>query len=200
MSRICCLLPALFVLAVATASAQSATYEFLPESTISVDGTSNNTPEWTVYATELSGELTLGTGADEAAVHPRVESVRLVVPMRMIKSNKSSLMDRTMYKAMLVDQHPEVIFELTAVESITADTDSASTLEVAGSLTLGPATNEVRFPVSATLREDGIVSFAGNHSLLLSDYGLQAPTAMFGALRTGDEVTVRAELLIGPVE
>lgn len=200
MPRICCLLPALFALAAATASAQPVTYAFLPDSKISVDGTSNNTPEWTVYATELSGEVTLAAGAEGVAADPGVESVRLVVPMQMIKSNKSSLMDRTMYKAMLVNQHPEVTFELTGVESVTADTDSSATLEVAGSLTLGPATNEVSFPVSATLRSDGIVAFAGSHSLLLSDYGLQAPTAMFGALRTGDEVTVRAELLIGPIE
>ena len=200
MPRFCCLLPALFVLAAASANAQSVTYSFLPESKILVDGTSNNTPEWTVYATELSGEVTLAAAAEDMAADPHVESARLVVPMRMIKSNKSSLMDRTMYKAMLVDQHPEVAFELTQVQSVTAETDSSATLEVAGSLTLGPATTEVSFPVTATLRSDGKVAFAGNHSLLLSDYGLQAPTAMFGALRTGDEVTVRAELLVGPVK
>jgi hypothetical protein len=32
----------------------------------------------------------------------------------------------------------------------------------------------------------------------MSDYGLQAPVAMFGALRTGDEVTVHFDVVATP--
>ena len=182
------------------AFAQPVTYPFLPESQIWVDGTSNNTPEWTVYATEIQGEVVLNPEAEFVLATPGLEGVRLVVPMRMIKSKKSSLMDRTMYKAMQVDEFPDVTYELTKVSSVSVTSDSTFTLEAAGRLTLGPETKEVSFPVTGTMRGGGMVAFMGSHSLLISDFGLQAPTAMFGSLRTGDEVTVRAELLIGPLE
>ena len=182
------------------AFAQPVAYPFVPESQIWVDGTSNNTPEWTVYATEIQGEVVLNPEAEFVLAAPGLESVRLVVPMRMIKSKKSSLMDRTMYKAMQVDEFPDVTYELANISAVSVTSDSTFTLEAAGSLTLGPETKEVSFPVTGTMRGGGMVAFMGSHSLLISDFGLQAPTAMFGSLRTGDEVTVRAELLIGPLE
>jgi len=34
----------------------------------------------------------------------------------------------------------------------------------------------------------------------MSDYGMQPPTAMFGALRTGDDVTVHFDVAFVPAE
>ena len=187
-------------LVTSVAAAQTATYTILPESQIEIDGTSNNTPEWTVYATEIQGEVVITRGDEDGHVHGQVDSASLVVPMQMIKSKKSSLMDRTMYKAMMATQHPEVSFELTAVETMDITGENTAALGVVGNLTLGPKTNEVRVAVTATIGEDGTVAFAGSHPLLISDYGMKAPTAMFGSLRTGNEVTVRFDLKIGPLE
>ncbi len=182
------------------AAAQAVTYPILPASQIEIDGSSNNTPEWTVYATEIQGEVSVTLSEGGGAMHGQVESASLVVPMRMIKSKKSSLMDRTMYKAMMATQHPEVTYELTDVETMDVTSDTTAILVVGGNLTLGPETNDVQVSVIATMREDGTVAFTGSHPLLISDYGLTPPTAMFGSLRTGDEVRVRFEVLIGPVE
>ena len=188
-----------FIIAL-SAAGQAVTYPFLPDSRIEIDGTSNNTPTWTVYATEIQGDVALTMTDGDGAMHGQVQTASLVVPMQMIKSRKSSLMDRTMYKAMMATEHPKVTYELTSVERMDVTGDETATLDVVGNLTLGPETNEVSVSVTATMREDGIVAFTGSHPLLIRDYGLEPPSAMFGALRTGNEVTVRFELLIGPLE
>jgi hypothetical protein len=52
--------------------------------------------------------------------------------------------------------------------------------------------------VEGKMLENGQVQFVGHHTLLMTDYDLEPPVAMFGALRTADEVTVHAELIAAP--
>jgi len=194
----------LFVLALAflialPARSQSTTYDFNPDSSkIWVDGTSNNTPHWTVYATEFSGSITLNTEADNA--HAAVESATLTVPTRMLKSRKSGIMDRVMYDAIETQAHPEVTFNLTEVSDLEATSETSATFVVHGELTLAGETRTVSIPVEANHRDDGTVVFSGNHVITMQDYGLKPATAMFGAMRTGPDVTVSAELHIGPLQ
>ncbi len=187
------------LLLVTTALGQTATYEFDPDSSkIWIDGTSNNTPHWTVYATEFDGSVTLNMESDHA--HATVEAANLTVPTKMIKSRKSGIMDRVMYDALDVNTHKEVTFVLESVSDFEAASATTATLTAHGNLTLGGQTNAVAIPLEAELRDDGMVVFAGVHTLVLKDYGMKAPTAMFGSLRTGPQVTVNAELHIGPMQ
>ena len=43
---------------------------------------------------------------------------------------------------------------------------------------------------------NGQVRLQGEHPLLMTDYGLTPPSAMFGALRTADKVTVKFDLVV----
>ena len=176
----------------APAYAQTASYSFAPESRVWVEGISNNTPEWTVYATELEGSLT--AGSEEHSI----EAARLVVTSRMLKSKKSTIMDRVMYDAIKVKEYPHVTYELKSADPAARTSDSTFTTNVHGELTLGSRTNAVTFPIQGAIRDGGLMVITGSYTLLLTDYDLQPPTAMFGSLRTGNEITVHAELIVKP--
>ena len=178
---------------VAPVYAQTTEYTFAPESSVYVDGTSNSTPEWRVYATEIEGGITVNTDDPSA-----VQSVQLVVPARMMKSRKSPIMDRGMHDALQVKDHPNISYELTSTADLAMTSDTTFTLSATGNLTIGPQTNEVTFPVEGTLKPDGSVHFKGSYALLMTDYGLKPPSLMFGSLRTGNEVVVTAELIASP--
>ena len=45
---------------------------------------------------------------------------------------------------------------------------------------------------------DGHVRFTGQHPMLMSDFGMDPPSAMFGQLRTADEVVVHFDLVVAP--
>ena len=168
-------------------------------SEISVDGTSNNTPHWTVYATEFSGSITVA-GTHEDGGTPTVEAVTLTVPTRMIKSRKSGIMDRVMYDALDVKTHTEITFALTSVSDLEVIDDASGRLVANGDLTLGGQTNAVSIPVDVTIGEDGMVQFTGTHTIAFKDYGMKPPTAMFGSLRTGSTVDVSATFNVGPIQ
>ena len=162
-----------------------------------IDGTSNKSPTWTMHATELAGSVTMNPGA--TAADPGVEAVELKVTARKLKSKKSSIMDRLAYDALKVKQHQEIIYTLTSVESVTAADDNTFTMQTLGNLTLAGETREIAMTVEGKLQDDGTVVFTGSHTMLMSDYKIKPPTAMFGALHTGDEVVVHAELVAGPL-
>lgn len=171
--------------------AQTTEYTLAPESILQVDGTSNQTPEWSVYATEINGFV----GLNEKGV---VESVSLVVPSKMMKSKKSPIMDRGMYGALKADEHPEIVYELASASDYAEIDDSTFTLTVTGDLTIATTTNEITVPVEGVRKEDGRIHFTGTHALLMTDYGIKPPSLMFGAYRTGDELVISFELIAAP--
>ncbi len=188
---ITCLLA--FVVLTAPIYAQTTEYTIVPESSMQVDGTSNQTPEWSVYATEIQGSV----GLNEEGM---VESVSLVVPSKMMKSKKSPIMDRGMYGALKADEYPEIVYELASVSDYAVSDDGTFTLSATGNLTIAATTKEIVVPVEGVHQEDGHILFAGTHSLLMTDYGLKPPSLMFGAYRTGDELTISFELIAGTGE
>ncbi len=171
--------------------AQITNYTIAPESNLHVDGTSNQTPEWRVYATEVYGMISLN---EEGAV----DSVRLVVPSKMMKSKKSPIMDRGMYGALKADDHPEIVYELASVSDLAMTNESTFTLNSTGNLTIAAETKEIVVPVDGVRKEDGKVHFSGTHSLKMTDYGLKPPSLMFGAYRTGDELVITFEIIAVP--
>ncbi len=183
----------LLLILVVPVYAQTMQYSIAPESSIQVDGTSNRTPEWSVHATEVSGLVSLN---DEGSV----ESAKLVVPSKMMKSKKSPIMDRGMHEALKADDHPEIIYELTSVSEMTMTDDTTFTLITVGNLTIAAETREVAIPVEGVKKEDGNLHFSGTHALLMTDYGLKPPSLMFGAYRTGNELVIAFEVIAVPGE
>ncbi len=167
------------------------------DSKVWIDGTSNKTPHWTVHATEMEGHVVVSTAA--TATDPGEQSARLQVTSKMLKSKKSSIMDRLMYDALKIKEHDHIVYEMTSVESVTATGDNTFTMETLGNLTLAGETKQIAMTVEGTMQDDGTMVFTGSHTMLMSDYKIKPPTAMFGALHTGDEVVVHAELVAGPM-
>lgn len=182
------------VLGAAPAQAQESTdYVVQEESKLWVDGTSSKS-DWTVNASEVKGNFGIaGNGAS-------VSSGKITVDAAKIESGKS-IMDRLMHDALQVKEHPTITYVLTSAEPAgTPANDGSITLNTTGKLTLGGTTKDVEIVVEGSRSADGSIRFTGSHPLKMSDYGLEAPVAMFGALRTGDAVTVHFDVMAEPAK
>lgn len=149
-----------------------------------IDGTSNR-DDWTVYSQEMSAVAGEIDGTVPGAM-------QLTVTANMIKSQKSTIMDRLMYEALKVNEHPTITYEM--IEAVPSE-DDESVLRTTGELTLAGVTNEVEMDVQVERLDDGSIRYTGNTPLKLTNYGMRPPTAMFGALRTGDDVTVHFDVV-----
>jgi polyisoprenoid-binding protein YceI len=186
-------IPAFLVLAMAlagTASAQAVlTLRPVPESRMFVDGTSNSS-DWTVEAQVVTGRFSVVGSADgivvsEAEVH---------VPSNSIKSDRGIIMDRLMRGALKVSQFKDISFVMSA-PATGVKADSGFAVTAPGTLTVAGASREIELEVFARPGPDGQWRFTGSHGVAMTDYGMRPPTAMFGALVTGNDVVIRFDVV-----
>lgn len=158
------------------------TLAFADSSYIVVDGTSNRS-DWTVHATEFSADVRTSADGDPA-------SVTLTVDVQAMESRKSTIMDRLMRGSLDADTHDTITF---VSEAIDQSDDGA--FAARGELELAGTKQPVTVAVTRGVNTTGQVVWEGSVPLLMTDFGIKPPTAMFGALHTGNEVTVRFRLV-----
>lgn len=191
-------------------AAPLATTEGLPETTsnalhfeskgdasgkIIITGTST-LHDWEVLGDRIDGKLTL-TPTYDAAQNinwntdlPIEATVR--IPVNSLTSNKSR-MDKIMFTAMNAKDHGTITFVLSSLE---ADEKAATVAPIDGieaiahgKLTIAGKTRNVSFPAQISGKADSL-KITGEAELKMTDFGFDPPTAMLGAIRTGDTVTV----------
>ena len=167
----------------------------LKESNISIVGTSN-IHDWESAVTDVKAE---GTMTMKKSLLKNISSLKVTIAVEGIISSKGSVMDKKTYKALLSDQHPNIIFELTKIAGITP-TEEAQTLKATGDLTIAGTTKPVDLEVTAEKTADGFYHFVGSKALKMTDFNMEPPTALFGSLKTGDDVTVKFDIVLAPAD
>jgi polyisoprenoid-binding protein YceI len=191
-------LPILFLLIAALvlprpAVAQNAPrLKLLPESRVWVDGTSSR-DSWTATAAKVDGFVALTPARNGL----RIQRGRFIVPARTMSGDRGGIMDRLMLNALKSREHPNIVYELASAAATPNGTNNYA-LRTRGRVTIGGVTREITGTAEAERLPDGTLRFTGKYPLLMSDFGMTPPTAMFGQLRTGDEVVVNFELLVRP--
>jgi polyisoprenoid-binding protein YceI len=190
---------ALITLAVAAAGAQeTARVAVSPESKLWIEGTSN-LHGWSCKATTLDAavEIDPAAAAQVAVAPPKaLKKVHVKVPVKSIKCGHGG-MDDNVYKALKADDSPEISYILATFEAVPGEAKDSFMLHTVGSLTIAGKENKVSMDVAATRLPDGTVKATGMVPIKMTDFGIKPPTAIFGRLKTGDDVKVNFELSIG---
>jgi polyisoprenoid-binding protein YceI len=183
-----CALAAGFI-AIASGAAQAQTAPLsLSSATVSIDGTSN-IHDFTASTKDVRvTRLVIATGAPGATVlaNPAaVEAFAIVVKAASLTSPKEGL-DKNMHKALKVTEFPEIAFRLTRIEG------SGAALKAFGALKIAGVEKEVAFDLK-TAATATTLTVSGEVPLLMTDYGIAAPKAMMGMLKTSPKITVKFE-------
>lgn len=176
--------------------AQETTSRVLDKSTIQIEGTSN-VHDWTSDVEQINAKISFNAEVLQAE-NPSspVESLSLTIPVAKIESGKGA-MNRKMHGALKEDKHPNITFELSGSELAEGDiSDSKFELTVKGKLTVAGVTKDVTIPVTANLADGNTYQFSGNYKINMKDYKVDPPTAMFGAVRAGEMVTVVFDIFV----
>jgi polyisoprenoid-binding protein YceI len=112
-------------------------------------------------------------------------------------STEGVIMDRLMHGALKASAHPNIVYELGGPVTIESG-PGPSNLATVGHVTIAGVTKDVAQDVTVERLGNGTLRFTGSTPVLLSDFGMTPPTAMFGALRTGNRVVVHFELFVKP--
>jgi len=164
----------------------SGTYKVNPElSFVEVDGTST-LHDWTIQAKELKtvGTLTFS----ENGIN--VSNVVLTIPVKSLESGKSAMNDNT-YSALKASKYPNIVFKLNEFKTTDNKNFTAN-----GALTISGTTKNLSPRLTVTEIAGNKVQLKGSISFKMSSFGVEPPTVMFGTISTGDEVTIRYNVVL----
>lgn len=169
-----------------------------PESKLWIEGTSN-LHGWSCKATTLDAavELDAATATQVSVAPPKsLKRVQVKVPVKSIKCGHGG-MDDNLYKALKADDSPDISYIMATFDAAPGEAKDSFTLHTVGTLTIAGKENNLTMDVTATRMPDGTVKAVGVVPIKMTDYGIKPPTAIFGRLKTGDEVKINFELSVG---
>ncbi len=150
---------------------------------------------WQCRAEQPSGEITveLENGNIRA-----IKSLAIGVVVTAIRSidekgayyEKS--MDKNVYKALQAEKYNNISFSLSRINKKTL-VGKNILMEATGILRIAGVSKEITFQVQSTPRTGGVV-FEGKLPLKMTDYKIEPPTAIFGTIKTGNEVTLEFKM------
>lgn len=112
-----------------------------------------------------------------------IQSLSLSLNSKALKSGKSS-MDKNAYEAIKADDFPKITFELTKVEEMTP-----STIKAKGELNIAGNSRDLTMTVNYSVQGSSIL-FTGKQDITFEQFSLEPPTAVFGTIKTGNELTL----------
>lgn len=153
------------------------------ESSLEVFGTSS-LHDWEIEAEQLSGTINF-----ENIEACNIKSLSFSVVAKSLKSGKSG-MDKNTYKALKTDEYKNITFQLTKVSSVTNKGGNVFDVSALGNLTIAGTKKQVsmKFTISA---DSSKVKLEGEKSFKMSTFNVEPPTALFGTVTTGDDITVK---------
>jgi len=118
-----------------------------------------------------------------------LSSLTFTVDAETLKSHHSG-MDKNAYKALNTDKYPQISFS-SNYANIRSNGGNSYLVSAKGKLTIAGITRDVWLAGITNINPaDESIQTTGSIKIKMSEYKVEAPSFMFGAMKTGDEVTV----------
>ncbi len=178
-----------------------ATYKATKQSSMTISGTST-VHDWEADVKEFNVELDISVNKDKAQTPEKgdYKAIRFEAPVKKIESGKGG-MNKKIYNALKEDKHPEISFRMNEINNVSSSTeDTTFTLVLKGDITIAGKTRTITISdVEGQSLSDGSFKYKGEKSMKMTDFEVDPPSAMFGAIKAGDEITISFDLTMSPM-
>lgn len=165
------------------------TYQTAGPVKIKVQGTSN-IHDWEMNTDK--GNSTAVFVTDANGVINGITSLTFTMPVESLKSEHSG-MDKNAYKAMHTNKYASLTF--TVLSATIKPAGNNYQVFSKGRLTISGVSRDVDVTGIATVNADKSIALNGSYKLKMTSYNVTPPSIMLGAIKTGDDITVKFNLL-----
>jgi len=167
-----------------------ANYKLLPgkDATVKILG-SSNIHDWTMTANRLESQGEFKFEGDQLR---SLSAFSFTVTAKSLKSEHESMDNRT-YKSIKADQFPKIVYKLNSAV-ITPVQKGKYNIKATGELTISGATQVVVLNVNAVVNADNTISCSGSQKIKLTDYKIEPPSFMLGAMKVYNDLTIQFNL------
>ena len=176
------------LMAVSTVWAQSK-IETNPE--ITILGTSN-IHDW--KATSTTGKVSWIVVFNFGHIS-QIKDIQVIIPAVNLKSDKGKKMDKKMLEALKKEKFPDIKFSLDHVEKITPKNGKA-TIYTLGYLEIAGKKQLVELLLNAEKADNETIQIKLTKKIKMTEFDIELPSALFGMIKTDDEVTIHIQFKI----
>ncbi|MBV6429283.1 MAG: hypothetical protein KIPDCIKN_03834 [Haliscomenobacter sp.] len=168
------------------------------QSKLSLSGTSN-VNKFTCACNQKFSPLTIGATASSNRSQIAFEHTVLKLTTNKLDCGQK-IMNKDMYRTLKADEYPYISIELKKAQfpvGVTID-DCAEWVELDAETVITIAGNARRVPLKVKARNlsAGRFQFRSAQALKMTDFGIQPPTAMMGAIKVRDSITIQFDLIV----
>ncbi|WP_316766434.1 YceI family protein [Pedobacter frigiditerrae] len=153
----------------------------------------SNVHDWTMTAKDLESTGTFKFNSRDELVD--LTALKFTVLAKSLKSDKTSMDNRT-YKSIKADAFPKISYQLTFA-TVTMIQANKYAIQTTGTLTIAGKTQSIGMKVMALVNADGSITCHGTEKLMLTDYGIEPPSFMLGAMKVGNDLIIQFNLSYG---
>lgn len=144
--------------------------------------------DWTMTSQGATYSASIEVNAD--GTPSKFTSVTVTLPAESLKSHEKA-MDKNAYKSLNTDKYKDITFQLTSSKI------AGKTITCNGNLTIAGTTKAIDVDVTYEVKNSTLVC-KGSKKLKMTEFKVEPPTFMFGAIKTGDDITVTFEVTLAP--
>ena len=152
---------------------------------------SSNVHDWTMVAQNPTCEAEFGTISAEN-IPKSLTSLSFNVNAKSLKSEHESMDGRT-YKTIKADDYPKITFKLTSA-TVTSTQKSKFAIKASGNLTIAGVTKPIVMQVNGEVNADNTITCTGQEKIKLTEYNIQPPSFMLGAMKVANDLTIQFTL------
>lgn len=153
---------------------------------IAVAGTST-LHDWDMVAEKASCDIAFNFDGNNLT---GLSALAFVVKAENLKSDHKG-MNKNAYKALNSEKYPEISFT-SNFANVRSNGPNSYVISAKGKLTISGVSKEVWLAgVSTVNPTDMSIQTMGSAKIKMSEYNVEPPSFMFGAMKTGDEITVK---------
>lgn len=152
------------------------------ESSLKIKGTSS-IHDWHEVAENQRGKISFKNL--EAG---QIEKITVDIVAESLKSGKRG-MDNNTYEALKTDKYKTISFRLTEVKKTVSKDNGVFDVNAIGDLTIAGVKKTIALDFTVSVTESKI-KLTGEKKIKMTEFNIEPPTALFGTITTGDELTI----------
>lgn len=141
--------------------------------------------DWEMGASDVTGEAGFIFRSGSKTDLVSLPSLSFTLRVKDLKSDNKGL-DKNAYAALKSEEHKNIVYRLTS--SILSAETGGYLLKTKGKLTVAGVTRDIDMNVHCVVNASGTITCTGNTELNMTDFKVEPPSFMFGAMSTGDAI------------
>lgn len=174
---------------VLAAGAQSKYYLDNSKSSLIIEGTSS-VHDWEMEANDLKSDMMVRFNGQKIE---EITDASFSSPADQVLSDNSIMNSKT-HKALKADDYSVIHFNMRSVSGLNVNGSNISG-QVIGIVKIAGVSKTIRVSFNGKVNGDRSISIQGTVPLKMTDFKIDPPTAMLGALKTGDNIKINYNFL-----